>query len=197
MNISTASVELSEDSSDSETDAISHNDDDYPILDEHEEQIEYLRLDDNTSIEDNESKKSTSEITILYAFILLSFQSTFQISDSAMSVLLTFMVTFLRITFKHYHAEHILPLCDELPHSTASARNILRHEKQSFCKYACCPSCFSLYSWDNPKASEVRNFTCIYIKFPHHPQTHLWYSIGENNQNHWPIYLLSSFVLLL
>ena len=166
------SNELSEESSDSETDYIDHLQDDYPIVDEHKEHCEYLRLDDyNTSNEDTEREKSTSEITILYAFILLSFQSIFQISDFAMSVLLTFMVTFLQITLKHYHAEHILPLCDELPHYTASARNILGHRKQQFNKYACCPSCFSLYSWDSTKANEITNFTCNYIKFPNHPQT--------------------------
>lgn len=87
-----------------------------------------------------------------------------------MSVLLTFMLTFLKIVFKHHHAEHILPLCEELPHSTASARNILGNRKQSFHKYACYPTCFSLYPWENPKSSEIINSTCNFIKFPNHPQ---------------------------
>lgn len=86
MSISTIPFELSEDSSDSETDDISHNieylqddsQDIYSIIDEHEELIKILKCDDcSTSNEDTESKKSRSEITILYAFVLLSFQSTF------------------------------------------------------------------------------------------------------------------------
>ena len=141
-------MKKSEDNSDSETDSISHNmeylqddcQDNYSIIDEDEEQIKFLNV---MIAADIESKNSTSEITMLYAFVLQSFQSTFQISDSAMSVLLTFMV---KIMFEHHHAEHLLPLSERLPCSTASVRDILGNRKQSFHKYACCPVWFSICS---------------------------------------------------
>ena len=61
-----------------------------------------LGVDFNRS-QPHEAHPNVSAITKLYAFIILSFQSTFKVSDSAVTALLILLVSFLRIMSKSYH----------------------------------------------------------------------------------------------
>ena len=128
-----------------------------------------LGVDFNCS-QPHEAHPNVSAITKLYAFIIFSFQSTFKVSDSAVTALLILLVSFLRIMSKSYHGEQLLVLCDELPRSVYSARKILQQGNHAFNRYACWPSCSTLYPWPN---EEIRiNSTCNYIQYHDHPQRH-------------------------
>ena len=125
--------------------------------------FDHVASDDKAS---GSQHQNVSGMTKLYAFIILSFQSTFKISDSAVTALLILLISFLRIVFKKYHSEELLLLCNELPCSVLSARKILGND--TFKRFACCPSCFTLYPWPNKNLST--NSTCSYVQYPDHPQ---------------------------
>ena len=142
-------------------------------------------MDDDPSIpeildpesEEPFSATSPSNIVKLYIFFLLMFQSTFRISDTALTVLLSFLFTFLQLLAKHYHIEKLHSFCDQLPKTTNAARKLIGDGRNDFEKYACCPSCYSIYSWLNKGTSS--NNTCTFIKYPNHSQARYRKPCGE------------------
>ena len=117
-----------------------------------------------------------SAVTKLYTFFLLTFQSTFHISDTAVSVLFSFIAMFMKLIAENYNLNQLLPLVLELPQTVIAARKILSGDRDNFSKYTCCPSCYSIYQWNN--SSENTNLICSHIKHPNHTQRHHRKSCG-------------------
>lgn len=112
-----------------------------------------------------------SKLAKLYVFFLLMFQSTFRLSDTALTVLLSFLSTFLMLLAKHYELEGLISFCTELPQSTVAARKVIGDDRNNFKKYACCPTCFDISIWcDGKDGKKVDNVSCANKKYPNHPQ---------------------------
>ena len=110
----------------------------------------------------------------VYAFFLLTFQSTF---DTALSVLLSFMVTFFNmVTDTCSETDALKTFTKELPRSILMARKLIGGNRDKFRKYKCCPSCFSIYPWENDSQKQQQ---CSHIEFPDHPQEWRRKSCGE------------------
>ena len=120
--------------------------------------------------EDSTTSKEVPKLVKLYIFFLLTFQSTFQISDAAISVLLAFISTFLGIVARNYNVDAaLLLLFKQLPVSIKAARKLIDGNRDNFEKYVCCPSCFSTYPWKHDTSKSCQKL-CTHIEFPNHPQ---------------------------
>ena len=112
-----------------------------------------------------------SKLAKLYVFFLLMFQSTFRLSDTALTVLLSFLSTFLMLLAKHYKLEDLISFCSGLPQSTVAARKMIGDDRNNFEKYTCCPTCFDISVWcDGKDGKSLNNVSCANKKYPNHPQ---------------------------
>ena len=80
----------------------------------------------------------------LYTFFLLMFQSLFRLSDTALSVLLTFLAMFFS-TLSNTIATIPQAFISNLPRNVRSARIIAGSSRNSLQQFVCCPSCHSIY----------------------------------------------------
>ena len=102
-----------------------------------------------------ECSKEVSGMAKVYAFFLLSFQSVFHISDTALSVLLSFMVMFVKLVVESYGLKQLETLSLELPSSVADARKLIGGNRDNFSKFGCCPACSSIYPWTNDHSTQA------------------------------------------
>lgn len=113
-------------------------------------------------------------------------QSVFTISDTAMTVLLKFLVSLLTVIAENASAAVITLIASAVPSSVYLFRKYARsnHHAEKFLEYVVCPACFSLYRLedclqtlhDGEKAPKV----CSYVKFPNHKMAHKRKSCGAH-----------------
>ena len=98
------------------------------------------------------------------------FQSLFRLSDTALNTLLTFLAMFFRTLSKRFVASP-QSFISRLP---LNMRSIHTNSKSNFRKYVCCPTCQSIYSWDQCilklPTGRVESKRCSFVRFPNHPQ---------------------------
>ena len=108
----------------------------------------------------------------LYTFFLFMFQTLFRISDTAMNILLKFLSMFFTSVGKQVS----LPtnFTSALPDSLYSARKFSCNARDQFKRYVCCPTCHSLYSFEECVIKlangHMESKTCSFTPFPTHPQ---------------------------
>ena len=105
----------------------------------------------------------------LYTFFLLMFQSLFRLSDTALSVLLTFLAMFFS-TLSNTIAQTFI---SNMPRNVLSARIIAGSSRNSLQQFVCCPSRHSMYKREDCivlSGGEITPQRCSFIKFPGHPQ---------------------------
>lgn len=129
-------------------------------------------LQDIYTNEEFAGSETVPPVVKLYIFFLFTFQATFRISDAALSVLLSFIAIFLKLLAEKYKAAELLQLSLVLPCTVTAARKIVNSNRDNFSKYACCPSCSSVYSWKNCTENASILEKCTYIKYPDHTQQH-------------------------
>ncbi len=107
-----------------------------------------------------------------YAIMMLTFQSLFSLSDSALNYLLSFLAAFMLIPGRCLFAP-MKPFARYIPFSVFRARRMLRCQKDHFQIYAVCPKCSTIYeTW--LCHSQCRWYTetfklCTRIEYPCHP----------------------------
>ena len=103
-------------------------------------------------------------------FFILTFQSTFRVSDAAISILLSFLSTFLSILVQGCEVdEDLQSFIKELPTNIIAARKLTGGNRDNFEKFTCCPSCFSIYPWKSNALNNAQQ-QCMHFEFPNHPQ---------------------------
>ena len=134
-------------------------------------------VDDDLNLEtpsDCESDVIASPLLRLYSFFLLMFQTLFRLSDTALTVLLSFLSLFFKTvsnTFKSIPDTFLL----QLPRNVRAARKIA-NRRNEFIQYICCPACHSLYQREDcftylPNGS-TESKKCCFQQFPLHPLCH-------------------------
>lgn len=136
--------------------------------------------EDEASEDESPTSASSSNIQILYycrllAIFLLSWQSKFNLSDSAIRALLQFIVILLSLLNKVIGSQLLSALTVALPKSCIQCRSILKISDKTFKKYVSCVKCCSIYSMEECVEKDLRgkqvSKRCPYIRFPTHPQT--------------------------
>lgn len=128
-------------------------------INEQSDEEEEMALDDSSEY---------SGIIKLYTFFLLTFQSTFHVSDTAMTVLFLFLSMFLTLVSKDLASGNLKRLASKLPRSVKAAKRSLS-SRYNFERYACCQKCFSVYRLDQSGGGSQK---CSHIQFPEHPMEH-------------------------
>lgn len=102
------------------------------------------------------------------------FQTLFQLSDKAMTVLFSFFSIFRTLcrSFPGFAESFV----SNAPHNIHAARKVLGDGRDCFQKYICCPTWHAIYPWTDcvvrlPNV-QVESKKCSYIQFPNHPQLH-------------------------
>lgn len=136
--------------------------------------------EDEASEDESPTSASSSNIQIMYycrllAIFLLSWQSKFNLSDSAIRALLQFIVILLSLLNKVIGSQLLSALTVALPKSCIQCRSILKISDKTFKKYVSCVKCCSIYSMEECVEKDLRgkqvSKRCPYIRFPTHPQT--------------------------
>lgn len=141
-----------------------------------------MEIDSGPEVLQNEYEDSSqSEATVdtdapllqLYTFFLFMFQTLFRLSDTALNVLISFFAMFLKTLSQSFMA---IPqsFLAKLPLNLRAARSIAGNTKSQFQRFVCCPSCRSIYPWQEciiklPDGS-LESKRCSFIRFPNHPQ---------------------------
>ena len=105
------------------------------------------------------------------------FQTLFRLSDTAVSVLLSFLALFFRTVNRTFNS---LPesFLSNLPSNIRAARRLATNHdcKNELTQYVCCPNCHSLYHRDECiiqlPSGQIESKKCTFQKFPFHPVTH-------------------------
>ena len=112
-------------------------------------------------------------ITQVYLTFLFLWQTLFHISDSAITILLTFTIKFLSLTSRLLHLERLKVVVDSFPRSLYHARKFLGRLHEKFIRYSSCPTCHNIYplneSW-TMLAGKKCSKTCSFVRFPQHTQ---------------------------
>ena len=118
---------------------------------------------------DSADTSKISALLKLYTFFLLTLQTLFRLSDTAINVLLAVCQLFLNLSFQSFQQ-----------HAACS----YRASGGTFIQDVCCPSCHSLYQWkeciihlpDNQLVSKH----CSFQRFPNHPQHQHRHGCGQS-----------------
>ena len=120
----------------------------------------------------NNDHVTVSKLTRGIVIIVTLWQSVFKISDAALEAILKLISALLKL-LAGSASTVITLLASSMPSSIYMLRKHSKHEEcEKFMEYVVCPSCYSLYKFENCleniNGSDVPK-TCSYIKFPHHP----------------------------
>ena len=118
---------------------------------------------------DSADTSKISALLKLYTFFLLTLQTLFRLSDTAINVLLAVCQLVLNLSFQSFQQ-----------HAACS----YRASGGTFIQDVCCPSCHSLYQWkeciihlpDNQLVSKH----CSFQRFPNHPQHQHRHGCGQS-----------------
>lgn len=122
--------------------------------------------------EQNEPEGGCTELRALLLFLLL-WQAMFKVADRAIFVLLKFFKLFLTGIGKMMQAEVLINFAKIIPETLYMIQKNLGLQKDSFVKYAVCPKCKTLYTFDEcvrrrPNGEAV-SAKCSHVSYPCHP----------------------------
>ncbi len=113
--------------------------------------------------------------TPLQQFFLftLFWQSVYSISTSAISCLLRFMRYFVKAIGLAFHCEGLVDAANSIPLGLKAVNKLLGIDPDDFVTYVVCPSCHSVYSYDDCiiKRAYGRSESkhCCHVAYPKHP----------------------------
>lgn len=120
----------------------------------------------------NESESGCSELRALLLFLLL-WQSVFKVADRALLILLKFFKLFLRAVGRMMKADILVNFANIIPETLYMIERKLNLQKDSFTKYAVCPKCKTLYTFEEcihkRPSGEAVSAKCSNVEFPLHP----------------------------
>lgn len=110
------------------------------------------------------------------------FQTLFKLSDTAMNVLFSFFALFFATIARTMPAlSH--SFISKLPGTKNAARSS-RASARTFTQYVCCPSCHSIYNWNEciiqDPDDQLRSKLCTFQRFPNHPQRQHRHPCGQS-----------------
>lgn len=127
----------------------------------------------NSDTEDDSNAAKTtfpSQLQYMTSVFLSFFQLCFNISDRAISILLSFLSSLFRIFSSN--SEDLKSFSEIFPKTLYSLRKCLKLKK-NYVKYVVCPRCHRLYDESECIIKELgveKSLKCLYVKFPNHPQ---------------------------
>ncbi len=109
----------------------------------------------------------------LLAFMLLTWQAVFNISDNAITSLLLCLRHFMWLIGNIISSDVLSSFADMIPKTLHSLRKLTSIHRDNFCKYAVCPKCKTTYTlaecYQISRNGSVTSKTCGYIPFYKHP----------------------------
>lgn len=140
-------------------------------IENQEQTFEYS--DEMVCDEEKESESDFRELRTLLLFVLL-WQTMFKVADRASFVLLKFFKLFLTGIGKAMQSDVLINFAKTIPETLYMIQKNLGLQKDSFIKYAICPKCKTLYSFDEsvrrrPKNGEVVSAKCSHVSYLRHP----------------------------
>lgn len=123
----------------------------------------------SSETENNTEKPVQSHLHFMTSVFIAFFQLCFNISDRAISILLTFFSSLFQVLSST--SETLKSFSENFPKTLYSLRKNLKSVK-SFSKYVVCPSCHRLYQESECIVKECgveSSLKCRHVKFPNHP----------------------------
>jgi len=127
--------------------------------------------DEQTPLQQN-SPVSTESPLWQFLFFLLFWQSFFKVSITAFTALLRFLKQFIHILGKAFVSPQLEEFSSAIP---IRYEDVLLHtgvSSNDFIEYVVCPSCHSVYDFQDCIESvgrEKRPKTCSHVPYPNHP----------------------------
>lgn len=147
-------------------------------------ELEFEIVSDETLLNESEDEGEDSHVQhdqrkVIRVFLLFLFlwQSIFRVSDSAISLMLSFMVKFLSLAATCLKLDTLNNIASIFPLSLYPAKKFLGRQQDSFHKYVTCPSCHGLYSY--MESTEIDSNgkkiskSCSYVHYPAHVQARM------------------------
>lgn len=108
-------------------------------------------------------------------------QSLFRISDSAISLLLSFMIRFLKLVASTLRLDALNQMSDIFPGTLYFGRKYLGRLYDGFVRYVSCPTCRAIYSYKDSitNTDPKRSRYCTYVEFPNHVQARMREPCGK------------------
>ena len=122
-------------------------------------------------IEDTPSPNNKVATLVLWIMLFLaSWQSSYSITDTALTVLIKFLCRIFWLIGAFDHT--VATLAKQFPNSHYKLKKALGLLDDDFCKYVVCPSCKSLYKFEDcidTRSGRKVSAKCKFIAWPSHP----------------------------
>ena len=122
------------------------------------------------------SKKDARAFALVSWFVIFVrlWQTMCSISDKAIGLLLKFFSAFLKLLGVLRSSVLVRDIAAQAPATVYILKKYLESDTRSFLEYVMCPSCFSLYKYDNcfceDETGDKVPIRCTFVEFPMHPQ---------------------------
>ena len=144
------------------------------LAEEQSESYPHMQDGEGHGSDQPRSEKPEDLLMKLLAMMLLTWQSTFKISDNAVTSLLLCIRQFMWIVGNVLCANSLTAFANNIPKTLFSFRKCTGILRDNFLQYVVCPKCMTAYMltetyelrWDGTKVCK----TCGHIPFYNHPQ---------------------------
>ncbi|XP_073672238.1 uncharacterized protein [Paramisgurnus dabryanus] len=129
--------------------------------------------DDDTDADKSNGDDSRQLLVKLLAFMLLTWQAVFNISDNAIAALLLCLRHFMWLIGNILSVDVLSSFADMIPKTLHSLRKLTSVNRDDFTRYAVCPKCKTTYKVSDcfhiARNGSATSKTCGYIPFYKHP----------------------------
>ena len=131
--------------------------------------------DDDASPLEQSPSTSIDKTTPIWKFLFFLFywQSVFKVSNIAFTSLLRFLKYFFGVLGKAFTSQPLLDFSKHIPITFKDALSRSGISCSEFIEYVVCPSCHSVYEFQDCLecvAGEFRTRYCCHVAYPNHPQ---------------------------
>ena len=131
--------------------------------------------DDDASPLEQSPSTSIDKTTPIWKFLFFLFywQSVFKVSNIAFTSLLRFLKLFFGVLGKAFTSQPLLDFSKHVPITFKDALSRSGISCSEFIEYVVCPSCHSVYEFQDCLecvAGEFRTRYCCHVAYPNHPQ---------------------------
>ncbi|XP_078703166.1 uncharacterized protein LOC144928530 isoform X3 [Branchiostoma floridae x Branchiostoma belcheri] len=144
-----------------------------------EEEIEVEEKGAEDDDEENRDKSKTLSWMTTFLLYLNVWKSKFNVSDSALAVLLAILKSFLLALGNMLNVKMVKSLATFFPETLYKFRKTLGLDRDDFTRYVVCPSCDSVYTKDQARIAlrdrhgnivGYKSAKCSFVEFPAHNQ---------------------------
>lgn len=135
----------------------------------------WLLLDDDFDPENEQTETiitTERKVVNIAVFFLVMFQTLFHLSDAAINVLFLFLTIYFKVLAKVFCLPVFERIQQLLPADIGKACKCIGSTRDNFQKYACCPTCHSIYNISDcivDIGGDKESRKCSYVKYPMHP----------------------------